>query len=79
MPRSGVWRKSGAPTECRSTAPDQVRDLDKYIATALRGEIERVRAAIEGARNHALNKAAFHLGQLIAAGVLPEDLAHTEL
>ena len=44
-----------------------------------RREVERVRAAVEGGRNHALNKAAFHLGQLIAAGALPEDLARAEL
>ncbi len=67
------------PAECRSAAADQVRDLDRYTATALRREIERVRAAVEGGRNHALNKAAFHLGQLIAAGILPEDLARVEL
>jgi DNA polymerase I len=65
--------------ECRPAAAGQVRDLPSYAATALRQEIERVRATAEGGRNHALNKAAFHLGQLIAAGVLPEDLAHAEL
>src|SRR5271157_1003567 len=65
--------------ECRSAGPDQVHDLDRYTATALRQETERVRAAAEGGRNHALNKAAFHLGQLIAAGALPEDLARAEL
>jgi len=65
--------------ECRSAAPDQVRDLDRYPATALRRESERVRAAAEGGRNHALNKAAFHLGQIIAAGVLSEALAEAEL
>ncbi|HUK67904.1 MAG TPA: hypothetical protein VLW50_03955 [Streptosporangiaceae bacterium] len=41
--------------------------------------MERVRLAAVGGRNHALNKAAFHLGQLIAAGALPEDLARAEL
>jgi hypothetical protein len=64
-----------AVTGCRPAGPDQVRDLDSYTATALSAEGERVRAAAEGGRNHALNKAAFHLGQLIAAGALPEDLA----
>ncbi len=66
-------------TECRSAAPDQVRDLDRYTATALSRESEQVRAAAEGGRNHALNKAAFHLGQLITAGTLSEDLARAEL
>jgi DNA polymerase-1 len=67
------------PTECRPAAAGQVRDLGTWTATALSRECERVRAAAEGGRNHALNKAAFHLGQLIAAGVLPEDLARAEL
>ena len=65
--------------ECRPSAAGQVRDLDSYAAAALNRESDRVRAAAEGGRNHALNKAAFHLGQLIAAGVLPEDLARAEL
>ena len=42
-------------------------------------EASWVRAAVEPGRSHALNKAAFHLGHLIAAGALPEDLACTEL
>jgi DNA polymerase-1 len=67
------------PPECRPAAAGQVRDLGTWTATALSGECERVRAAAVGGRNHALNKAAFHLGQLIAAGTLPEDLARAEL
>ncbi|HEY0719109.1 MAG TPA: DNA polymerase, partial [Streptosporangiaceae bacterium] len=65
--------------ECRSSPAGQVTDLHRYAATALQSEAERVRAAAEGGRSHALNKAAFHLGQLIAAGVLPEDVARAEL
>ena len=72
-------RGENPPTECRSTIAGQVRDLGTWTATALSRESERVRAAAEGGRNHALNKAAFHLGQLIAAGALPEDLARAEL
>ncbi|HEY3957965.1 MAG TPA: bifunctional DNA primase/polymerase [Streptosporangiaceae bacterium] len=70
---------AAAATGCRPAGPGQVRDLDTYTTTALSAECERVRGAVEGGRNHALNKAAFHLGQLIAAGVLPEDLAAAEL
>ena len=36
-------------------------------------------AAVEGARTHALNKAGYHLGQLIAAGALDEDTSEREL
>lgn len=47
--------------------------LDRWAATALRGEIERVRFAPEGARNHALNRAAFALGQIAGTGALQSD------
>ena len=67
------------PLGCRPTDPEQVRDLDSYTATALKRETDRVRATVEGSRNHALNKAAYHLGQLIAAGALPDALACEEL
>ncbi|WP_113705188.1 bifunctional DNA primase/polymerase [Nonomuraea lactucae] len=47
--------------------------LSRYGETALRAEAERVATAPGGGRNHALNLAAFNLGQLIARGVLPEQ------
>ena len=46
-----------------------------YALTALRGEVDRVLAARPGTRNDTLNHAAFALGQLTAAGVLPPRLA----
>jgi DNA polymerase I len=67
------------PLECRPGGAGQVSDLDRYAATALKGEIERVRIAVEPGRNHALNKAAYNLGQLITAGLLPEDQVTTRL
>lgn len=67
------------PLGCHPAAAGQVSDLDRYTASALKREVERVRAAVESGRNYALNKAAFHLGQLIAAGALPEPLACEEL
>ncbi|MGI8446595.1 MAG: DNA polymerase [Streptosporangiaceae bacterium] len=70
---------TASPIGCHPAAADQVRDLDRYAASALNREIERVRGAVEGGRNHTLNKAAFHLGQLIAAGMLPELVASAEL
>ncbi len=51
------------------------RNAAGYATTALRGEIERVLAARPGGRNHALNAAAFALGQLVGGGVLPKHLA----
>lgn len=43
---------------------------DGYGAAALRGEVDRVRSAPVGQRNHTLNGAAYSLGQLVAAGAL---------
>ncbi len=42
-----------------------------YAMTALRAEAERVAAARPGTRNVTLNRAAFSLGQLVAAGFIP--------
>ena len=46
-----------------------------YALSALRGEVQRVLDAKQGNRNDTLNAAAFALGQLVAAGILPETLA----
>ena len=45
-----------------------------YAGAALRSEVQRVLDATPGNRNHTLNQAAFALGQLAAAGMLPEPL-----
>ena len=42
-----------------------------YALAALRAETQRVAAARPGSRNDTLNRAAFSLGQLVAAGLLP--------
>lgn len=42
--------------------------VSEYCSTALDGEVEAVRSAPEGERNTTLNRAAFNLGTLIAAG-----------
>jgi len=42
-----------------------------YAMAALRAETARVAAARPGTRNDTLNRAAFSLGQLVAAGLLP--------
>jgi hypothetical protein len=42
-----------------------------YAMAALRAETERVAAARPGTRNATLNRAAFSLGQLVAAGLIP--------
>jgi hypothetical protein len=42
-----------------------------YAMAALRAETERVASARPGTRNVTLNRAAFSLGQLVAAGLIP--------
>ena len=50
-----------------------------YAAAALRGELDRVLDAPVGQRNHTLNTAAFALGQLVVAGLIPESLVFDAL
>ncbi|HEY3718418.1 MAG TPA: bifunctional DNA primase/polymerase [Jatrophihabitantaceae bacterium] len=50
-----------------------------YAAAALRGELDRVLAAVHGTRNHTLNAAAFALGQLVTAGLISRHLAEDAL
>jgi len=50
-----------------------------YAAAALRGEVQRVLDARPGARNDTLCRAAFALGQLVAAGLLPGELVERAL
>jgi hypothetical protein len=47
-------------------------NANAYAAVALRGEIDRVRFAARGGRNNQLNRAAFALGQLVAAKMLDQ-------
>jgi hypothetical protein len=68
-----------APAAARTTAPPAVARLSGYGPAALAREAEHVATAPEGGRNHALNRAAFNLGQLIAAGHLTEVDAIGEL
>jgi hypothetical protein len=50
-----------------------------YAFAALREQTRRVAAARPGARNDTLNRAAFSLGQLVAAGLIPPLPAMTAL
>lgn len=57
-------------TACSSVPVERPRVGTAYAAAALRREEERVREARVGERNSTLIRAAFSLGQLIAAGLL---------
>jgi hypothetical protein len=67
-------------TEAHETSPTSVRPAavsvsprHAWAAAALAGEVNRVRQAAEGCRNHTLNRAAFALGQIVAGGHLEAD------
>jgi putative DNA primase/helicase len=57
-------------------APTGDRARSRYALAALQAEHDRVAAAGSGARNAALNRAAFSLGQLVGSGAL--DRAEVE-
>jgi hypothetical protein len=50
-----------------------------YARAALEGEVQRVLGAVNGVRNHTLNRAAFALGTLAGAGVLDAGEVADEL
>jgi Bifunctional DNA primase/polymerase, N-terminal len=60
---------SGPPT-----APTE-RITGHNLKAILQGEVERVRSARPGRRNHALNTAAFIMGQLVGSGEITEEHA----
>lgn len=66
------------PIERKILAPARFESLPagplhRYAACALEAELNAVKTAIEGCRNHTLNAAGFNLGQLIGGGFLSED------
>jgi hypothetical protein len=66
------------PPEPNGRPLDPVR-ASRYATAALEAEITKVRTAQEGTRNETLNKAAYALAQLVAAGLLPDDLVRVHL
>jgi hypothetical protein len=72
-------RPAAPSLECRSSDRGAVRAPGAYARAALQRESDAVRAAATGGRTHALNKAAYHLGQLIAVGALDDATAETAL
>lgn len=51
----------------------------RYLVAALRGELHEVLSAKHGTRNHALNRAAFNLGQIAAQRGVPVDAVRAML
>lgn len=52
---------------------------DRWADAAFSGELLRLRAAQEGTRNDTLNRIAFRLGQIVAAGALDEHRVRAAL
>lgn len=67
------------PVVAASVARCPVRQSSRYGAAALERAIATVRSAPEGTRNDTLNREAFGVGQLVAAGVIEAGDAETEL
>jgi hypothetical protein len=70
---AGLVAEPAAPPEvpAQRLPPAEVAQGRAYAMAALRAETGRVAAARPGTRNDTLNRAAFSLGQLVAAGLLP--------
>lgn len=65
-----------------TTQPVSIADIrhqSSYATAALRAEVEHVLKAEPGTRNHTLNAAAYSLGQLVGAGMLPSELTAAAL
>jgi Bifunctional DNA primase/polymerase, N-terminal len=81
----GVLRRLLAPPAVQRTtlppAPQAASSgrAGRYAQAALQREAARVRAAPAGSCNNTLNRAAFNLGQLVAAGLLDPDQVHQAL
>ena len=59
--------------------PRPVARPERYAAVALEAEVDRVARAPVGTRNDTLNRAAFALGRLVAAGMLDAWTVRSEL
>lgn len=75
--------KQDAPTQARRPAPvhdDNVDDaLRRYALSALEAECRLIETAASGSRNPQLNKSAFQIATLVAAGALRESVARAAI
>lgn len=71
------------PTPPRDARPlstvSRVAAHEAWADAALRGELQRLGQAVEGTRNDTLNRVAYRLGQIIGAGLLPEQATRDAL
>lgn len=71
-------RPTSTPPSGNVTPLDDER-AKRYAARALDDELDRLAHAVEGERNDTLNRAAFSLGQLVAAGLLDGEHVRYQL
>ena len=76
---SELRRQPAPPGASRDVPWAGQQSRTAYALAALREETRRVAAAAEGTRNDTLNLAAFNLGQLVAASLLPAATVTTSL
>lgn len=70
-----LTRQDPAPDTSRPNLRLVPQDAsDRYWLAALKGEVDNVRNAIQGTRNHTLNRAAFNMGQLVVGGAPLESI-----
>ena len=58
--------------ELRRQVDRAIQSNDRYTTAALRNEVEAMRTAPQGTRNHTLNKACWNLARFIATGELSQ-------
>jgi hypothetical protein len=74
-----TWLADRLITQQTRSEATSIHQPAGYARSAMRNEVQRVLDAEEGGRNATLNRAAYSLGTLIGAGLLPEPLARQAL
>jgi RecA-family ATPase len=68
-----------SPASLATLKPTSDRPQDRWAQSALEREVEAVRSAQKGNRNHQLNRSAFAIAQIVAGGGLDGTTARQEL
>lgn len=66
------YQATGRRELARHQRNGTIQASDRYTTAALRNEVEAVRTAPQGTRNHTLNKACWNLARFIATGELSQ-------
>lgn len=69
----------GGAARAAAPKPAKTERLSHYARVALDDEVRRVRQALPGTQNDALNTGAFRLGQLVGSGALSEETVRQHL